>query len=154
MQARIASIVLVLATAFPAAAEDWSVGGGASAVTSHGKYLGRFNANRFDPESIANPFGRYGASSSPDSINNPAAPAARGRDGRGPKIIAPDGTYLGRLNLNSSDPESVANPSSPYGSPRAPNSINNLFGRYGSRFSPDGIRNPDTTGGPMLFDDN
>jgi len=65
----------------------------------------------------------------------------------------PDGTYLGRLNLHPSDPESVANPNSPYGSPLAPNSINNVFGRYGSRSSPDGIRNKDTTGGPMLFDD-
>jgi hypothetical protein len=47
----------------------------------------------------------------------------------------------------------VANPNSPYGSPLAPNSINNVFGRYGNRASRDGIRNKDTTGGPMLFDD-
>src|SRR5262249_3957450 len=65
----------------------------------------------------------------------------------------PDGTYLGRLNLHPSDPESVANPNSPYGSPLALNSINNVFGRYGRRSSPDGIRNKDTTSGPMLFDD-
>jgi hypothetical protein len=141
MQALGALVLLVLATAISAFGDDRSVVGGTSAVTPRGKYLGRFNANRFDPESVANPFGRYGASSSPDSINNPAGPASLGRYGRGPRIIAPDGTYLGRLNTNRFDPESVANPDSQYGSPRSPDSINNIFGRYGSRFSPDGIRN-------------
>ena len=153
MQARGALVLLVLATAVPAVGDDRGATGGPGAVTPHGRYLGRFKANRLDPESVANPVGRYGSSRSPDSINNPAGSAARGRYGRGPRIIAPDGTYLGRLNLNRFDPESVTNPDSPYGSPRSPISINNPSGRYGSRFSPDGIRNPDTTGGPMLFDD-
>lgn len=40
-------------------------------VPSGRRYLGRLSANPYDPESIANPFGRYGSRFSPDSINNP-----------------------------------------------------------------------------------
>lgn len=38
---------------------------------SDGTYLGKLSTNPYDPESIANPYGRYGNSYSPDSINNP-----------------------------------------------------------------------------------
>ena len=38
---------------------------------SDGKYLGKLSTNPFDPESIANPFGRFGSEFSPESINNP-----------------------------------------------------------------------------------
>lgn len=43
-------------------------------VTPDGKYLGKFSANRYDPDSVSNPFGRYGSPFSPDSINNPFGP--------------------------------------------------------------------------------
>ena len=36
-----------------------------------GKYLGNLSANQFDPNSVSNPFGRYGSQFSADSINNP-----------------------------------------------------------------------------------
>jgi len=36
-----------------------------------GKYLGTLSNNRYDPDSVANPHGRYGSRYSPDSINNP-----------------------------------------------------------------------------------
>lgn len=36
-----------------------------------GQYLGRLNANRYDPESVANPYGIYGSPYSSTSINNP-----------------------------------------------------------------------------------
>lgn len=39
-------------------------------VTPDGKYLGNFNANRYDPNSIANPYGPYGNRYAPDSVNN------------------------------------------------------------------------------------
>ena len=32
---------------------------------------GKSNSNRYDPNSVANPYGRYGSQYSPDSINNP-----------------------------------------------------------------------------------
>src|SRR3569623_769956 len=36
-----------------------------------GKYLGDASANRFDPNSVSNPMGRYGNPMNRDSINNP-----------------------------------------------------------------------------------
>lgn len=36
-----------------------------------GKYLGNLSANRYDPNSVNNPYGRYGSRYSSDSINNP-----------------------------------------------------------------------------------
>ena len=36
-----------------------------------GKYLGNLSNNRYDPNSVSNPYGRYGNQYSPDSINNP-----------------------------------------------------------------------------------
>jgi len=59
-----------------------------------------------------------------------------------PRLYAPDGTYLGNLNSNQFDPNSVSNPYGQYGSPYSPNSINNPYGRYGSEFSSQGVRNP------------
>jgi hypothetical protein len=50
-----------------------------------------------------------------------------------PHIYAPNGTYLGNLNNNQFDPNSVSNPYGPHGSQFAPNSINNPY-TYGSPF--------------------
>lgn len=36
-----------------------------------GKYLGNLSANQYDPNSVNNPYGRYGSQYSPDSVNNP-----------------------------------------------------------------------------------
>jgi hypothetical protein len=36
-----------------------------------GKYLGNYSANQYDPNSISNPYGKYGSRYSPDSVNNP-----------------------------------------------------------------------------------
>ena len=38
---------------------------------SDGNYRGNLNNNQFDPNSIANPYGRYGSQYSAESINNP-----------------------------------------------------------------------------------
>jgi hypothetical protein len=38
---------------------------------SQGQFRGNVNSNRYDPNSVANPYGRYGSQYSPDSINNP-----------------------------------------------------------------------------------
>lgn len=42
-----------------------------------GNYRGKLSANKYDPESIANPYGRYGSPYSPDSVNNPFGPGSR-----------------------------------------------------------------------------
>jgi len=59
-----------------------------------------------------------------------------------PQIYAPDGTYLGNLNSNQFDPNSVSNPYGQYGSQYSPNSINNPYGKYGSPYSPNSVNNP------------
>jgi hypothetical protein len=41
--------------------------------TPDGQYRGNLNNNRYDPNSISNPYGRYGNKYSPDSIKNPYA---------------------------------------------------------------------------------
>jgi hypothetical protein len=56
-------------------------------------------------------------------------------DNDSPKIIAPDGQYLGNLNNNRFDPNSVANPYGQYGSRFSPDSINNPYGTYGNPYS-------------------
>jgi hypothetical protein len=63
-----------------------------------------------------------------------------------PQIYAPDGTYLGNLNTNQFDPNSVSNPYGQYGSPYSADSINNPYGQYGSPYSPNSARNPFGTG--------
>ena len=68
-----------------------------------------------------------------------------------PYIVSPDGTYLGNLNNNRYDPNSVANPYGRYGSPYSPNSINNPYGRYGSPYSPNSARNPYATNPPRVY---
>ncbi|PJN96482.1 hypothetical protein CNY89_02280 [Amaricoccus sp. HAR-UPW-R2A-40] len=40
-------------------------------VSPGGQYLGELNSNQYSPNSVANPYGRYGSQYSPDSINNP-----------------------------------------------------------------------------------
>jgi hypothetical protein len=50
-----------------------------------------------------------------------------------PHIYTPNGTYLGNLNDNQFDPNSVSNPYGPHGSQFAPNSINNPY-TYGSPY--------------------
>lgn len=65
--------LLVLVT--PACADDDDlfpeVSGSPRIYSSDGKFLGNFNRNRYDPDSIANEYGRYGSEYEPDSVNNP-----------------------------------------------------------------------------------
>jgi len=96
-------------------------------------------ANRFDPDSLSNPFGagspfktdglnnpysQYGSRYSNDSWRNPYATNA-------PKLYSDDGTYRGRLSANRYDPDSTSNPYGQYGSRYSPDSINNPYGTHG-----------------------
>lgn len=67
-----------------------------------------------------------------------------------PQIYAPDGTYLGNLNNNPYDPNSVSNPYGQYGSPYGTYSIHNPYGLYGSPYSTESPNNPYSTGGPRI----
>lgn len=124
-----------------------------------GKYLGNLSSNPFDPDSVSNPFGRYGSPYSPESVNNPYGqygspyspyspwnPYAT----QAPVIVTPQGKYLGKFSTNQYDPDSVSNPFGRYGSPYSPDSINNPFGQYGSPFSPHSVRNPYIPATPSL----
>jgi hypothetical protein len=46
-------------------------------VGPNGQYLGNLSANPYDPNSVSNPYGRFGSRYSPDSINNPYGRGAR-----------------------------------------------------------------------------
>lgn len=61
------------------------------------------------------------------------------------------GKYLGTLNNNRYDPDSVSNPYGQYGSKYSPDSINNPYGQYGSRYSPDSPNNPYATNPPAII---
>lgn len=39
--------------------------------SSDGKYLGDLSSNQYDPNSVSNPYGKYGSQYEMDSINNP-----------------------------------------------------------------------------------
>ena len=60
------------------------------------------------------------------------------------------GKYLGSLNANPYDPESVNNPHGRYGSRYSQDSINNPFGQYGSPYSSDSANNPYATNPPVI----
>ena len=113
-----------------------------SSATSTANPYGRFGSE-FSSVSINNPYGKYGSSYATTSVANPYATEA-------PKIIAADGTYLGKLSANRYDPESVSNPFGKYGSPYSPTSINNPYSPYGSVYSPQSPNNPFATRAPAL----
>jgi hypothetical protein len=68
-----------------------------------------------------------------------------------PYIVSPDGQFLGNLNRNTLDPNSVYNPLGRYGSSLSPDSINNPLGRYGSTLSPYSANNPLATNPPRVY---
>ena len=64
---------------------------------SEGNFHGNLNSNQFDPNSVANPFGKYGSQFSPDSINNPLGSGSRfspdspyNQFGHGMRVYGPD----------------------------------------------------------------
>jgi len=120
-------------------------------------YLGRLSTNKFAPDSTSNKFGVYGSRYSPKSINNPfsipgsAAQSEFSSGSNSPLIRGEDGTYLGRLNRNKYDSDSVANPFGRYGSKFSPDSINNPYGKYGSPYSPNSATNPYAIEAPKIY---
>ncbi len=137
------------------------VGGAPSFAQSckEGVFLGRLSTNPYSSVSTANPYGQYGSVYSATSINNPysqwgstysSTSVANPYATAAPKIIAADGTYLGKLSSNPYDPQSVANPYGKYGSPYSPTSINNPYSQYGSAYSTMSPNNPYAIKPPVL----
>jgi hypothetical protein len=122
----------------------------------------KLSANKFDPNSTSNQFGRCGSPYSPDSINNkfgvfgsqfspysvnnPFATHA-------PKIESSDGTFLGRKSANQYDPDSTSNEFGVHGTQFSPTSINDPYGPYGGKFSPKSASNPFAIDAPKLEED-
>ncbi len=71
-----------------------------------------------------------------------------------PQLYSRDGKYLGNLNSNRYDPNSVSNPYGRYGSKYSSDSINNPYGQYGSKYSNDSPRNPYATNAPVIIGDD
>ena len=109
-----------------------------------GTYLGKVNSNQNDPESISNPFGKYGSKYSPTSINNESGAygskislqsANNPNTSHAPNLYgtgygcAP--TYLGKMSANRYDSRSTSNPYGDYGSQYSPTSINNQYSIWG-----------------------
>ena len=72
----------------------------------------------------------------------------------GPPILVDpqSGKYLGNLNANPYDQNSVSNPFGEFGSPYSQDSISNPFGVYGSPYSNKSINNPYATEAPIVVD--
>jgi len=68
-----------------------------------------------------------------------------------PYLMGGDGKYLGNLNSNQYDPNSVSNPYGRYGSKYSPDSINNQYGKYGSKYSDDSANNPYANNAPKVY---
>lgn len=122
-----------------------------SLIGEGGDYLGSLSANPFDPNSVSNPFGRYGSQFSPDSVNNPygkyGSPyspysATNPYATQAPKIVTPDGGYKGRYSANPYSSDSTSNPFGRFGNPYSSDSINNPFGTLGNPYSPSSVTNP------------
>ena len=104
--------------------------------------LADLRANRYDSNSLHNPYGagsryrsdglmnpysQYGSPYSNDSWRNPYATNP-------PRIYSGSGRYYGEFSTNRF----------------APDSTSNRYGRYGSRFSPDSVNNPYGAGSRYL----
>lgn len=81
-------VSLILCLSVPAAAQ-------VQLYARDGKYLGNVTSNRYDPNSINNPYGQYGSKYSPDSINNPY-----GEYGSAYSSKSPDNIYYGEGRLS------------------------------------------------------
>ncbi len=134
----------------------------AGLYASDGTYLGNMSANKYDPNSISNPYGKYGSPYSATSMNNPYSSYGSPYSPTSPnnpyalntpKIYAQDGTYLGKLSSNPYDPESISNPYGRYGSPYSSTSLNNPYSQYGSPYSSVSGRNPYATTPPIIVSD-
>ena len=80
-----------------------------------------------------------------------AASLAGSAQAGGTYLVSPDGTYLGELNDNQFDPNSISNPYGKYGSPYSADSVNNPYGKYGSPYSNESFRNPYATKAPLVI---
>ena len=92
-----------------------------------GDYLGCLNCSEYDPDSVQNPYGKYGSPYSPDSMNNqygqygsPSSP----KSPTNPYTTTPpqafqNGQYKGDVTVNPTNPNRLNSPVRPI-NPYAP----------------------------------
>ena len=105
-------------------------------ITAPKNNLGTLNGNRYDSNSLSNPYGA-GSKYKTDGLKNPFSKfgsaysntsAANPYATQPPKMVDEDGKYLGELSKNKYRKDSVSNPFGKYGNPHSPSSVNNPFG--------------------------
>jgi hypothetical protein len=111
---------------------------------SDGTYLGKMNGNKYDPESVNNPYGKYGSKYSSTSINNSYSKygseysnqsAQNSYATDAPILVGTDGhetQYLGHLSNNQYNSSSTGNECGQYGSKYSNSSINNTYSKWGT----------------------
>jgi len=103
-----------------------------------GRFLGFVTTNRYIQNRIIPEAFLYTLKNDISSLLNgrilESAPEVRHLKGES-FIEAADGTFLGKLNPNPFDPESIFNQFGPYGNQFSQTSIFNKFSNYGSQFS-------------------
>ncbi|RWQ28342.1 hypothetical protein [Mesorhizobium sp.] len=117
-----------------------------------GKYRGQVTANpriadRIRPEPFLEALENNIGSIIDGSFLQKAERQARGDT----YIEADDGTFLGTLNPNQYDQESIFNSYGPFGSRYSPTSIHNTYGTYGGNYSAQSPYNQFTRTPPKLF---
>lgn len=70
------------------------------------------------------------------------------------KIVAADGTFLGKISKNQYDSESISNPYGNYGSRYSSQSILNPYGNYGSEYGSQSPLNPYSSAPPRIVKDS
>ena len=117
-------------------------------VLSAKTYIGNYNTNQYDSNSINNSYGQYGSSYGTNSVNNSFGQYGSPYSSKSatncyatdaPKLYDQNGSYRGKLSSNSYDPDSISNPYGRYGSKYSSESVNNQYGA-GSRYSKNIIR--------------
>jgi hypothetical protein len=130
---RVALIAIGVLMALPVSAQSTRSTGDPLVITRN-PYIG----------TPVSPYDRRVSPYSRDGANNPYTTG-------GGKIYGADGKYLGRLNANPYDPESVSNPYGKYGSPYSQTSITNPYSSYGSPYSNASANNPYATKPPVVL---
>lgn len=104
----------------------------------NGRLIGRVTANRAIPDRIAPEAFLYSLQNAlPALLSGKIVKSEiHAREIQGESFLeAADGTFLGKLNPNQFDQESIFNKFGPYGSQFAETSIFNQFSKYGGQFS-------------------
>lgn len=120
----------------------------------NGRSLGHVTVNRYvndriSPEAFLNSLQNYLPALLGGKITDPGVVAGTTRTDA--YIAAADGTFLGRLNPNRLDTDSIFNPFGPYGSKFSQTCIFNSFSSFGSQFAALSPYNRFTNTPPKIF---